>query len=203
MSLSNKRTLPPAWKALFTPKKKHESSSSFCLACIIGGAYHHGHFKGCPCGRKKGEFTPRDLAGQRNAARRYLQERRHSNQLDDIKQMKWYPDLIALAEAATSNRGLGPECELCKLKTTLRVTNNRGHHFGRKYFKCMPCDKFSKWAGPIPEIQDLGLERADEEALAEAEAAEAVEAAAHQDDDADDVVVDLTTDPAFVDLTQE
>ena len=37
----NKRTLPPAWEA-------HDSSISFCLACVIGSAYHHGHFQGCP-----------------------------------------------------------------------------------------------------------------------------------------------------------
>ena len=48
--------------------------------------------------------------------------------------MKWYPDLLALTEAATSNRGLGPPCELCKQKTTLKIVNNRGHYFGRKYF---------------------------------------------------------------------
>ena len=69
----------------------------------------------------------------------------------------------------------------------------------------MPCDKLSKpeWAGPSPRsrISDWSARHAKEENFAKAEVAEAAEAVAHQDDEVD--IVDLTTNPAFIDLNQE
>ena len=143
-------------------------------------------------GRRRTAFTPRELAGQRNAARRFLEGKKNSGTVAEIEQYQWYQDLVALASVATSNRGLGPACKLCKRKTTLKVTNNRGPHFGRKYYKCLPCAKWNSWAEPEPTLEDSAWEREDEAALAEAEAAalEALDAAR------DDATVDLTDEPA-------
>ena len=195
----SKRGALAAWLQLENkPKRpKHARRLKFCMACVVGNGYHHGHFEGCPDSRKKTAFTARELAGQRNAARRFLEGKKNSGTVAEIEQYQWYQDLVALASVATSNRGLGPACKLCKRKTTLKVANNRGPHFGRKYYKCLPCAKWNSWAEPEPTLEDSAWERADEAALAEAEALEALDAAR------DDATVDLTEPADVVDLTQD
>ena len=167
----------------------------FCLACIQGDSYHKGHFEGCPHGRKKGGYAESELAGQRNAAARFLRGHEHKGTLSEIQGLKWYDNLVALASSARDTSGLGPPCRNCKRTTTKREATKGGPNSRRPYWKCMPCGKFASWAAPPPaEAVRLAAERADEEALAEFEALEAQAAQA--------LPVDLTGGDEIIDLSQ-
>ena len=199
------RSNPPRWchvetrraRGLVAAREQAEAAETRRAVQVLHGLRRRQRvpprpLRGLPRLEEEDGVHARELAGQRNAARRFLEGKKNSGTVAEIEQYQWYQDLVALASVATSNRGLGPACKLCKRKTTLKVTNNRGPHFGRKYYKCLPCAKWNSWAEPEPTLEDSAWEREDEAALAEAEAAalEALDAAR------DDATVDLTDEPA-------
>jgi len=157
MSLSKPKrtsTLSDCWGEAYRKRARHEGSLLFCLACIKGKEYHHGHFQGCPHGRKKGAFTETEIQAQLNAAARFYSDHRHAKTMGQIKDMKWFADLEAKVLKANTRRGMGPSCPQCFRKTTRGVCDPWSKHGDRAFYKCQPCDKFVQWAEP-PKKEDV------------------------------------------------